>query len=228
MSLRLSFLEPSERCFNVTKAVEGESLQVSDNSGKKLDEGRWRQHVAAPRFMLRKRELTSAIALANLQLQGPFPRKDDMLVNRIALTALFVVTAAGCVTVQKVPAAEFIPAHNPSVVWVTTNDNAFTPVATPRIEGDSLKGTWNGLQDSVSFSLDQIQYVQAKLPSPKRTVILATVVGVVATSAVYSIATAGTSGRASPGYECQPFKGGIPNPTCCSVTADPGDKGQQC
>ena len=145
----------------------------------------------------------------------------------LPFAGLLLVTA-GCVTVQKVPAAEFIPAHKPSVVWVTTNDNAFTPVATPRIEGDSLKGTWSGLQDSVSFSLDQIQYVQAKLPSPKRTAILATVVGVTVTSAVYSIATAGTSGRASPGYECQPFKGGIPNPTCCSVAADPGDKGQQC
>jgi hypothetical protein len=148
-----------------------------------------------------------------------------MVFKPILFTGLLLVTA-GCTAVQKVPAAEFIPSHNPSVVWVTTNDNAFTPVAAPRIEGDSLKGTWSGLQDSVAFSLDQIQYVQAKLPSPKRTVILAAVVGVTVTSAVYSIATAGTSGRAGVGYECPPFKGQIPNPTCCSEPAIPGDRPQ--
>ena len=130
----------------------------------------------------------------------------------LPFAGLLLVTA-GCVTVQKVPAAEFIPAHNPSVVWVTTHDNAFTPVAMPRIEGDSLKGTWNGLQDSVSFSLDQIQYVQAKLPSPKRTVMLATVLTVVVGGSIYSIATAGTSGRAEVGCECGITKG-ICNPTC--------------
>jgi hypothetical protein len=128
------------------------------------------------------------------------------------LAGLLLVTA-GCVTVQKVPAAQFIPTHNPSVVWVTTNDNSFTPVATPRIEGDSLKGLWSGLQDSVSFSLNQIQYVQAKLPSPKRTAILATVLTVTVGGAIYSIATAGTSGRSQVGLECGATKG-TPNNYC--------------
>jgi hypothetical protein len=132
---------------------------------------------------------------------------------RYAPLAGLLLVAAGCVTVQKVPAAQFIPAHNPSVVWVTTNDNAFTPVAAPRIEGDSLKGLWSGLQDSVSFSLNQIQYVQAKLPSPKRTAILATVVTVVVGGSIYSIATAGTSGRSDVGCECGMTKGTC-NPTC--------------
>ena len=135
-----------------------------------------------------------------------------MVFKPVLYTGLLLV-AAGCVTVQKVPAAQFIPAHNPSVVWVTTNDNAFTPVAMPRIDGDSLKGLWSGLQDSVSFSLNQIQYVQAKLPSPKRTAILATVVTAVVGGSIYSIATAGTSGRAELGCECGIYKGTC-NPTC--------------
>jgi hypothetical protein len=129
-----------------------------------------------------------------------------MAYRYVPFAGLLLVTA-GCVTVQKVPAAQFIPAHKPSVVWVTTNDNAFTPVATPRIEGDSLKGVWSGLQDSVAFSLDQIQYVQAKLPSPKRTAILATVLTVTVGGAIYSIATAGTSGRSQVGLECGTTKG---------------------
>ena len=135
-----------------------------------------------------------------------------MVLKRVPLAVLLLL-AAGCVTVQKVQPTQFIPAHNPSVVWVTTNDNAFTPVAAPRIEGDSLKGVWSGLQDSVSFNLNQIQYVQAKLPAPKRTIMLATVLTVVVGGSIYSIATAGTSGRSQVGLECGATKG-TPNNYC--------------
>jgi hypothetical protein len=133
-----------------------------------------------------------------------------MAFKLVLSTGLLLVTV-GCVTVQKVQPAQFIPAHNPSVVWVTTNDNAFTPVGTPRIEGDSLKGVWSGLQDSVAFSLSQIQYVQAKLPAPKRTVMLATVLTVVVGGSIYSIATAGNSGAVRLTPECGTTKGTVNN-----------------
>ena len=116
-----------------------------------------------------------------------------MLIKPLLCTALLLVSA-GCMTVQKVEPAQFIPQHHPSVVWVTANDNSYTPVSQPRIDGDSLKGFWTGPQDSVAISLNQIQSVQARMPSPKRTVILVTSLGVISTAVVYTLLTAGTSG----------------------------------
>jgi len=116
-----------------------------------------------------------------------------MSINPILYAGLLLVTA-GCMTVQKVQPAQFIPQHHPSVVWVTANDNSYTPVSEPRIEGDSLKGLWSGLQDSIAISLNQIQSVQARMPSPKRTVLLVTSLGVISTAVVYTLLTAGSSG----------------------------------
>ena len=135
-----------------------------------------------------------------------------MTVNRVLFAGLLLVTA-GCVTVQKVPPAQFIPTHKPLLVWVTTTDNALTPVSGPEIVGDTLRGTWAGLQEPVAISLGQIQYVQAKLPSPKRTAMLVTVLGVVVGGSIYSIATAGNSGRATVYTECGATKG-TPNNYC--------------
>ena len=116
-----------------------------------------------------------------------------MAIKPILYTGLLLVTA-GCMTVQRVQPALFIPQHHPSVVWVTANDNSYTPVSQPRIEGDTLKGIWTGLDDSVAISLNQIQSVQARMPSPKRTVMLVTSLGVISTAVVYTLLTAGTSG----------------------------------
>jgi len=134
-----------------------------------------------------------------------------MKLNRILIAGLLLVST-GCVTVQKVQPAEFIAQHNPPVVWVTSTDNAFTPVAQPRIDGDSLKGTWVGLQEPVAISLNEINYVQAKRPSPKRSALLVTVLGLSVGGALYTIATAGTSGN--PNFlGCRPIKG-TPPPDC--------------
>jgi hypothetical protein len=135
-----------------------------------------------------------------------------MVFKPVLCTGLLLVTAA-CVTVQKVQPAQFIPQHNPPVVWVTANDNSYTPVSQPRIEGDSLKGIWSGLQDSVAISLNEIQYVQVKLPSPKRTALLATVLTVTVGGAIYSIATAGNSGAVRLSPECG-YNKGVPINYC--------------
>jgi hypothetical protein len=134
-----------------------------------------------------------------------------MALHRVPFAGLLLV-AAGCVTVQKVKPAEFIPQHNPPMVWVTATDNSYTPVAQPRIDGDSLKGTWAGLQEPVAISLNEIQSVQAKLPSPKRTVMLVGIVAASVTGVVYTIATAGNSG--DPNFlGCGRIKG-TPIPDC--------------
>ncbi len=45
----------------------------------------------------------------------------------------------------------FIPEQNPPVVWVTYTDNSFVPVSEPKIVGDSLMGTWQGLAEPVAI-----------------------------------------------------------------------------
>ena len=134
-----------------------------------------------------------------------------MVLNRVPLAGL-LLALAGCMTVQKIQPAAYIPLHSPAVVWVTTNDNAYTPVASPQIVGDTLKGTWVGLQEPVAISIKEIHYVQAKMPSPKRTVLLVTVVGAALTSVAYTIATAGNGG--DPNFLGCPRVKGTPLPDC--------------
>ena len=132
-----------------------------------------------------------------------------MAFNRIVCAGL-LLAVSGCMVVHKVQPAEYIPQNTPTVVWVTTLDNSYTPVSAPRIDGDSLRGTWVGLQEPVAISLKEIQSVQAKMPSPKRTAILFTVVGLSAAGAIYTLSTAGSSGSF---YGCPRVKG-TPLPDC--------------
>lgn len=116
-----------------------------------------------------------------------------MALNRFPLVGL-LLAVAGCMTVQKVQPAAYIPLHRPAVVWVTTNDHAFVPVSEPHIVGDSLEGTWVGLQEPVAISLSEIQSVQARMPSPKRTIMLVGTLGVISSAVVYTLLTAGNGG----------------------------------
>jgi hypothetical protein len=134
-----------------------------------------------------------------------------MALNRVPLAGL-LLALAGCMTVRKVQPAEYIPKYSPAVVWVTANDNSYTPVAQPRIVGDSLKGTWVGLQEPVAIPLSDIQSVQAKMSSPKRTVILVASLGVVSTAVLYTLLTAGNSGNGTNG--CPLDKNGQPQNFC--------------
>lgn len=131
-----------------------------------------------------------------------------MTLNRVSLAGLLVVTA-GCTSVKSVQPAEYIPQHSPAVVWVTQTDNTVVPVAQPRIDGDTLRGTLRGLQEPVAISLKEIQTVQARMSSPQRTVILISSLGVITTAVVYTILTAGNSGN----------NGG--NPACLDAHGDP-------
>ena len=128
-----------------------------------------------------------------------------MALNRVLLAGL-LLAVAGCTTVRSVQPAVYIPQHSPTMVWVTYTDNSFVPVAQPQMVGDTLKGTWAGLQEPVAISLNEIKTVQARLPAPKRTVLLFTVLGVSSAGLLYSLATAGTSGDPN-FYGCPRVKG---------------------
>ena len=143
-----------------------------------------------------------------------------MKLNGLPLAGL-LLAAAGCHVVRPVQPATFIPQHNPEVVWVTYTDNSFVPVQGPRIDGDSLMGTWQGLAEPIAISLKEIQTVQARMPAPKRTVLLATVLTATVGGAIYSIATAGNSGALT---NCGATKGTMNN-WCCEGL-EPGERNQ--
>jgi hypothetical protein len=140
--------------------------------------------------------------------------------RRIALTGLLLAGAA-CTSVKPVQPAEYIPQHKPSTVWVTYTDNSYVPVDNPTVVGDTLKGTWAGLQEPVTIPFSQIQTVQAKMPNKKKTVMLFTVVGLAAAGVAYTVATAGTEG--DPNFKGCGATKGTANTTCCDGL-DPGEK----
>jgi hypothetical protein len=139
-----------------------------------------------------------------------------MAFKHVPLVGLLLAGAA-CHVIRPVQPAQFIPAQHPPMVWVTYTDNSFVPVAQPEMVGDTLKGTWAGVSEPVSIPVGQIQTVQARVPSPKRTVLLFTVLGVATGAVAYTIA----QGFGAATNNCGATKG-TPNNFCCTV--DPGDK----
>ena len=128
----------------------------------------------------------------------------------LPLVALLPVIA-GCMRVQRVQPAEFIPAHSPEVVWVTTENSVSTPILHPHIVGDSLQGTQDWPQQPVTISLKEIKYVQAARPSPTRTALLVTFVGATVAGLVYAIATSDKVGST---YVCGSTLKGALVPDC--------------
>ena len=114
--------------------------------------------------------------------------------NHVSLAGL-LLAVAGCMSVRSVQPAQYIPAHHPLIVWVTYNDDSYVPVAQPHIVGDSLQGTWQGLQEPISIPLNHIQTVQARMPDHKRTVIFFTTMALVSGAVAYTVATAGNGGK---------------------------------
>jgi len=123
-----------------------------------------------------------------------------------------IVAVAGCHVVKNVQPAQYIPEHHPPIVWVTYTDNSFVPVSGPKIVGDTLVGTWSGLSEPVAIPLNEIQTVQAKMPAPKRTVLLVTIVTAATVGVAYTIATAGNGG--DPSFLGCPRVKGTPTPDC--------------
>ena len=136
-----------------------------------------------------------------------------MALNRVALAGL-LLGVVGCVTVRPVKPAEFIPEKNPTVVWVTYNDNSIVPVAQPRMAGDTLKGVWAGLSEPVSIPLQDIQTVRAKTPDHTKTIVLGAALAGFAAFAVYEALNGGS--YQGSGAQCGDYvKGGGINTGNC-------------
>ncbi len=133
-----------------------------------------------------------------------------MKLNSVALAGL-VVAVAGCHVVKPVQPTVYIPEHNPPIVWVTYTDNSFVPVVrTRRSSGTACWARGRGSRSRSRFHLTEIQTVQAKMPSPKRTILLATVLTAATVGVAYTISTAGN--------------GGDPNFTGCPVVKGHPDR----
>ena len=120
-----------------------------------------------------------------------------MMLHRIAVAGLFLIVSA-CTAVREVQPAQFIPQHGPALVWVTTTSSALVAVASPRIDGDTLRGMWAGSQRPVAIPLNGVQSMQAKAPSNVRTAILVGTLGLVAGGTIWSM-TQKNSGPAGTG-----------------------------
>jgi len=117
-----------------------------------------------------------------------------------------IVGAAGCMSLQPVQtAAQFIPKKNPRIVWVTYSDNSIVPVAQPRISGDSLIGTWQGLSEPVAIPLREVKLMQAPQRDRQKTTMMAISLGALATLGIVAIVI--KKGNAAPKCTVEPQPG---------------------
>jgi hypothetical protein len=110
-----------------------------------------------------------------------------MVLNRATMAALVLGVAgvAACTTVRRVQPAAYFAGNSPEVVWVTYANNTVVSVVQPEMAGDTLRGMRQGTQQPVAIPLGEIQSVQARMPSAKRTIILVSALGVAFASSVY-------------------------------------------
>jgi hypothetical protein len=115
---------------------------------------------------------------------------------RLVPVATVLAGSMACAVVQPVrQPAQFIPATNPEIVVVTYKDNSQVPVSKPQMNGDTLIGTWAGLGEPVAVPLSDVQRVDARQHSPKRTAMLIAGVAALTASGTYAIVRVAVSGR---------------------------------
>lgn len=126
-----------------------------------------------------------------------------MKLLQVPLAALLLGGTA-CMTVQQVKEpAQFIPQASPNMVLVTYTDNSQVPVAQPRMQGDTLVGTWQGLGEPVAVPLNQVQRIDAVQRDGKRTTLMIAGLTVLTAGGVYALLQAVQSGRTCD-YSYQP------------------------
>jgi hypothetical protein len=92
---------------------------------------------------------------------------------RASLTAILLATNTGCTSVRPVLAPDrFIPQQRPELVWVLNERGDVVPLAQPRVETDSLFGTWEGLGEPVAMKLGDVREVRARQPDRTKTALL--------------------------------------------------------
>ncbi|HXF95017.1 MAG TPA: hypothetical protein VNI61_02825 [Gemmatimonadales bacterium] len=125
--------------------------------------------------------------------------------HRVLLTSSFLVLA-GCVSVRPVVAPrEFIPRHQPDIVWVTQPGEPTLPVASPSVRGDTLLGVLARTRDPVAIPLGEGRQVFAKQKDRTRTTLLAVGIGALAGFVVWRATRSGSDCVINPSNgECFP------------------------
>jgi len=123
-----------------------------------------------------------------------------MTLQKVSLAAVLFSTA-GCMSLQPVPSVrQFVPQRSPQVVYVTYTDNSIVPVAGPRISGDTLLGTWQGLSEPVAIPLGEVKLVQARQRDRARTRWAVIGLSALGVASIYAI----TLATQKPGSGCIP------------------------
>ena len=117
-----------------------------------------------------------------------------MWCSRLAAAGMLIGVTA-CTSVRTVQPVAYLEANAPAVVWVTYAGNTAVPVGDPEVKRDTLRGTLQGAR--VKIPLSDISTVQAKVPNPTKTILLATTLGVGIVSTMYFAFISGGSGKAS-------------------------------
>jgi hypothetical protein len=90
---------------------------------------------------------------------------------------------AGCASIQPLrDPAQFIAETAPPTVYVVHKNGALLTIGKPRVIGDSLVGTWEGVAQPLALRFDDLQRVEAVQRDKTRTIMLIsgiTVVGAV-------------------------------------------------
>jgi hypothetical protein len=130
---------------------------------------------------------------------------------RVPLAAL-ILGAVGCTVVRPVSQpAQYIPQNNPDVVVVVYKDRSQVPVVQPRMNGDTLVGTWAGLGEPVVVPMDQVERIEARQKDKKRTTLLIAGVTAATVAGVWAFTQLIGNSKACD-YTYQP--GSAPNDNC--------------
>lgn len=104
-----------------------------------------------------------------------------MRLSHMPLVALVLGTVA-CSSVQQVRDPVGFLATHPALIVVTYDDYSEVPVAQPRLDHDTIFGTWEGLNEPVALPLSHVRRVDAVQRDSRRTTLL--VLGLVGATAV--------------------------------------------
>lgn len=92
-----------------------------------------------------------------------------------SLLAAVLLASTACSTVRPVTQpAQFFSRSQPDMVVVTYTDNSQVPVAAPKLNGDTLVGTWAGLGEPVAVPLSEVRQIDARQSAPRRTAVMVT------------------------------------------------------
>jgi hypothetical protein len=133
-----------------------------------------------------------------------------MTVVRVPLAALLLGSVA-CHTVQPL-AVSAIPQTNPPVVFVTYKDNSQVAVEQPRVSGDSLYGTWQGLDEQLAVPLSAVQSIESFQKNGTRTALLIAGIAAATAGAVWTFSLIATGDQACDFGRGNTDQQGIPPP----------------